>query len=63
MTLSTSSVISSGNSSSADELPSEIQIALLKKAQDQMKQQGEALIKMIDQNSAVSESGKLDAYA
>ncbi|MBI3414769.1 MAG: YjfB family protein [Verrucomicrobia bacterium] len=43
---------------------SDVGIALLKKAQDQMKQQGEAMVKMIEQSStACSDCHKLDVYA
>lgn len=42
----------------------DVGVALLKKAQDQMKQQGEAMVKMIEQSSAAcSDCHKLDVYA
>ena len=41
----------------------EVAVAMLKKAQDQMKQQGEALIKIIEQTPNGSDAQRLDVYA
>ena len=41
----------------------QVQVALLKKAQDQMKQQGEAMVRMIEQTANGSEQFRLDTYA
>ena len=41
----------------------EVQVALLKKAQDQMKQQGEAMIRIIEQTPAAPDPFRLDVYA
>jgi type 1 fimbria pilin len=41
----------------------EVGVAVLKKAQDQIKQQGEALIKLMDQTPNGSEGQRLDVYA
>jgi len=47
----------------AESTAAEVGVAVLKKTQDQMKQQGEALIKMIEQTSNGSDRQRLDVYA
>jgi len=41
----------------------DIGVAVLKKAQDAMKQQGEAMVKMLEQAAPNPASGHLDTYA
>ena len=41
----------------------DIGVAVLKKAQDAMKQQGQAMIKMLEQSAPDLTSGHLDTYA
>ena len=50
--------VAGGESSGA-----EVQVALLKKAQDQMKQQCEAMVRMIDQAPTGVDQFHLDVYA
>lgn len=58
-----SSALVNGTSDSPN-TNTDVGVALLKKAQDQMKQQGEAMVKMIEQSStACSDCHKLDVYA
>ena len=52
-----------GNVANADGAATEVGVAMLKKAQDQMKQQGEALVKMIEQTPNGSDGQRLDVYA
>jgi hypothetical protein len=59
---STASTVLS-NATNAEGAATEVGLAMLKKAQDQMKQQGEALIKMIEQTPNDSEGQRLDVYA
>ena len=47
----------------AEGAAAEVGVAMLKKAQDQMKQQGEALIKMIEQTPNGSDGQRLNVYA
>lgn len=42
---------------------SEIGVAVLKKAQDAIKQQGEAMVRMIEESATSSDSQRLDTYA
>jgi hypothetical protein len=51
------------NVASANGAATDVGVAVLKKAQDQMKQQGEALIKMIEQTPNGSDGQRLDVYA
>ena len=51
------------NVANAEGAAAEVGVAMLKKAQDQMKQQGEALIKMIEQTPNGSDGQRLDLYA
>ena len=52
------------NSQDSQKGSSDVGVTLLKKAQDQMKQQGEAMVKMIEQSSsAAAKYTKLDVYA
>ena len=65
MTISSSvPPVTAGNAGNTPEVPTAVGVALLKKAQDQMKQEGTALVKMLEQ-SAPSSSGyqPLDTYA
>ncbi len=41
----------------------DIGVSVLKKAQDAMKQQGEAMVKMLEQDGPNPNSGHLDTYA
>jgi len=59
---STASTVLS-NVTNAEGTVAEVGVAMLKKAQDQMKQQGEALIKMIEQTPNGSDVQRLDVYA
>ena len=59
---STASTVLS-NVANAESTAAEVGVAVLKKTQDQMKQQGEALIKMIEQTSNGSDRQRLDVYA
>ena len=47
----------------AEAAATEVGVAVLKKAQDQIKQQGEALLKMIEQTPNGSNGQRLDVYA
>ena len=38
-------------------------VAVLKKAQDLVKQQGEAMVKLLEQSGVSADSSKLDTYA
>lgn len=58
---STSSLLDSVLSSKTTQ--QEIDVTVLKKAQDAAKQQGEALIQMIDQSGPNPQTGRLDTYA
>jgi putative motility protein YjfB-like len=51
------------NVANAEVAATDVGVAVLKKAQDQMKQQGEALIKMIEQTPNGSDGQRLDVYA
>ena len=59
---STASTVLS-NVANAEGAAAEVGVAMLKNAQDQMKQQGEALIKMIEQTPNGSDGQRLNVYA
>ena len=64
MTISGSTAATAlSNVANAEGAAPEVAVAMLKKAQDQMKQQGEALIKMIEQTPNGSDGQRLDVYA
>ena len=58
--LNTTSILSDLERASPEETP--IAVAMLKKAQDQMKQEGVAMIRMLE-DSAPPELRRLDTYA
>jgi hypothetical protein len=51
------------NLANGEAADTQVQVALLKKAQDQMKQQGEAMVRMIDQTPTGGDEFHLDVYA
>ena len=51
------------NVANAESAATEVGVAVLRKAQDQMKQQAEALLKMIEQTPNGSDGQRLDVYA
>ena len=65
MTISSStSPVAAGSIANAAESQTQVGVALLKKAQDQMKQEGAALVKMIEQSGPASSGYQpLDTYA
>jgi hypothetical protein len=58
--ITTSPLLTESEQASGQQIPAAV--ALLKKAQDQMKLEGEALVRMIEQ-SAPTDLRRLDAYA
>jgi hypothetical protein len=64
MTISNQSSLSLLDSAmSADSTRQDIDVAVLKKAQDTMKQQGEAMVQMLEQSAPPVNGFRLDAYA